>query len=135
MSSMLMLIELILAIFLERATKKNSDNSSIPSSQTDKDNSSQYGLGLQAFVINLLACQMVAHNQLDTTFNSWPISCYEKASYILLWCVRLARTWNFQWICFMFTIKGLKVIIRISMGLFHCKIKFYQMKSNCYVSG
>lgn len=40
MSSMLMMIELILAIFLERATKKNSDNSSIPPSQTDKDNSS-----------------------------------------------------------------------------------------------
>jgi hypothetical protein len=40
MSSMLMMIELILAIFLERATKKNSDNSSIFPSQTDKDNSS-----------------------------------------------------------------------------------------------
>ena len=40
MGSMLMMIELILAIFLERATKKNSDNSSIPPSQTDKDNSS-----------------------------------------------------------------------------------------------
>jgi len=40
MSSMLMIIELILAIFLERTTKKNSGNSSIPPSQTDKDNSS-----------------------------------------------------------------------------------------------
>ena len=40
MSSMLMMIELILAIFLERATKKSCDNSSIPPSQTDKDNSS-----------------------------------------------------------------------------------------------
>lgn len=40
MSSMLMIIELILAIFLERTTKKNSTNSSIPPSQTDKDNSS-----------------------------------------------------------------------------------------------
>ena len=40
MSSMLMIIELILAIFLERTTKKNSVNSSIPPSQTDKDNSS-----------------------------------------------------------------------------------------------
>jgi len=45
MSSMLMMIELILAIFLERATKKNSDNSSIPPSQTDKDNSSLMSLG------------------------------------------------------------------------------------------
>ena len=40
MSSMLMIVELILAIFLERTTKKNSTNSSIPPSQTDKDNSS-----------------------------------------------------------------------------------------------
>ena len=34
MSSMLIMIELILTIFLERTTKKNSDNSSIPPSQT-----------------------------------------------------------------------------------------------------
>ena len=40
MSSMLIMIELILTIFLERTTKKNSDNSSIPPSQTEKDNSS-----------------------------------------------------------------------------------------------
>lgn len=40
MSSMLMIIELILAIFLERTTRKNSANSSIPPSQTGKDNSS-----------------------------------------------------------------------------------------------
>lgn len=40
MCSMLMIIELILAIFLERTTKKNSANSSIPPSQTEKDNSS-----------------------------------------------------------------------------------------------
>lgn len=40
MGSMLMMIELILAIFLERATKKDSGNSSIPPSQTEKDNSS-----------------------------------------------------------------------------------------------
>ena len=45
MGSMLMIIELILAIFLERATKKNSGNSSIPPSQTDKDNSSLPDLG------------------------------------------------------------------------------------------
>lgn len=40
MSGMLMIIELILAIFMERTTKKNSGNSSIPPSQTEKDNSS-----------------------------------------------------------------------------------------------
>jgi len=40
MSSMLMIIELILSIFMERTTKKNSTNSSIPPSQTEKDNSS-----------------------------------------------------------------------------------------------
>ncbi len=39
MKSMIMLMELILSIFLERITKKNSKNSSKPSSQTDKDES------------------------------------------------------------------------------------------------
>ncbi len=39
MNSMFMIIELMLSIFLEKATKKNSNNSSIPSSQTDKDES------------------------------------------------------------------------------------------------
>lgn len=38
--SMLMLINLLIAIFLEKSTKKNSKNSSKPSSQTDKDESS-----------------------------------------------------------------------------------------------
>lgn len=38
--SMMALIELVLAIFLEKATKKNSKNSSKPSSQTEKDDSS-----------------------------------------------------------------------------------------------
>ncbi len=37
MSSMLMIIELMLSIFLEKTTKKDSKNSSKPSSQTDKD--------------------------------------------------------------------------------------------------
>lgn len=37
MSSMLTLLELICAIFLEKSTTKNSKNSSKPSSQTDKD--------------------------------------------------------------------------------------------------
>jgi len=45
MNSLLMIVELILAIFLERTTKKNSGNSSIPPSQTDKDNSSLSDLG------------------------------------------------------------------------------------------
>ena len=40
MNSLFMIVELILSIFLERQTKKNSKNSSIPSSQTDKDESS-----------------------------------------------------------------------------------------------
>lgn len=39
MSSMLMIMELILSIFLERRTRKNSRNSSLPSSQTGKDES------------------------------------------------------------------------------------------------
>ena len=39
MNSMFMIIELILSIFLERVTKKDTNNSSIPSSQTEKDES------------------------------------------------------------------------------------------------
>lgn len=39
MNSLFMIIELISAIFLERSTKKDSKNSSKPSSQTDKDES------------------------------------------------------------------------------------------------
>ena len=38
--SMLMLINLLVSIFLEKTTKKTSKNSSIPSSQTEKDESS-----------------------------------------------------------------------------------------------
>jgi transposase len=37
--SMLMLISLLIAIFLEKATRKNNKNSSKPSSQTEKDES------------------------------------------------------------------------------------------------
>ena len=40
MGSMLMIMELILSIFLERQTRKNSKNSSLPPSQTDKDETS-----------------------------------------------------------------------------------------------
>jgi len=36
MNSMLMIMELILSIFLERQTRKNSKNSSLPPSQTNK---------------------------------------------------------------------------------------------------
>lgn len=39
MNSMFMIMELMLSIFLEKATKKDNKNSSIPSSQTDKDES------------------------------------------------------------------------------------------------
>ncbi|SFI68258.1 hypothetical protein [Nitrosomonas sp. Nm34] len=39
MNSLFMIVELILAIFLERNTKKDSNNSSKPSSQTSKDES------------------------------------------------------------------------------------------------
>jgi transposase len=37
MSSLLLIVELILSIFLGKKTRKNNRNSSIPSSQTDKD--------------------------------------------------------------------------------------------------
>ena len=40
MQSMFMLINLLIAIFLEKTTKKNNKNSSKPSSQTEKDESS-----------------------------------------------------------------------------------------------
>jgi transposase len=40
MMSMFMIVELILSIFLEKTTKKGSKNSSIPSSQSEKDESS-----------------------------------------------------------------------------------------------
>ena len=40
MQSMMMLINLLIAIFMEKITKKNSKNSSIPPSQTEKDNTS-----------------------------------------------------------------------------------------------
>ena len=40
MISMFMIVELIMSIFLEKTTKKDNKNSSIPSSQTEKDESS-----------------------------------------------------------------------------------------------
>ncbi|MEY8239732.1 MAG: hypothetical protein RPT25_05260 [Cycloclasticus sp.] len=40
MQGLFTLLELIIAIFLEKNTKKNNTNSSKPSSQTDKDDSS-----------------------------------------------------------------------------------------------
>ena len=50
MNSLLVVVELILSIFLEKTTRKNSKNSSLPSSQTQKDetslsNSAQNGKG------------------------------------------------------------------------------------------
>ena len=45
MNSMLMIMELIFSIFLERQTKKNSKNSSLPPSQTDKDDSALTSTG------------------------------------------------------------------------------------------
>jgi transposase len=44
-NSMIMLINLLIAIFLEKTTKKNNKNSSIPSSQADKDESSTTNKG------------------------------------------------------------------------------------------
>ena len=43
--SMLTLINLLVAIFLEKQTKKNSNNSSIPPSQTEKDESADTKIG------------------------------------------------------------------------------------------
>lgn len=42
-SSLLLIVDLILSIFLERQTRKTSRNSSLPSSQTEEDNSSLPG--------------------------------------------------------------------------------------------
>jgi transposase len=41
--NMLMLINILIAIFMEKTTKKNNKNSSLPSSKTDKDESSNTG--------------------------------------------------------------------------------------------
>ena len=41
-SSMFMIMNLILSIFMERTTRKNSKNSSIPPSQSEEDNSTDY---------------------------------------------------------------------------------------------
>jgi len=48
MNSLFMIVELILAVFLERTTRKNNKNSSIPSSQTDKDESALNPQGSQS---------------------------------------------------------------------------------------
>jgi len=45
MKSMFLLFELILSIFLEKKTKKSSKNSSMPPSQTEKDETSANQLG------------------------------------------------------------------------------------------
>jgi len=41
MNSLLVVVELILSVFLEKKTRKNSKNSSLPSSQTEKDETSK----------------------------------------------------------------------------------------------
>ena len=53
MSSMFMIIELILSIFLERTTRKGNKNSSIPSSQTSKDETNTGQSGSQGKGKNL----------------------------------------------------------------------------------
>jgi len=45
MNSILMVVDLILSIFLEKTTSKNNKNSSIPSSQTQKDETSKSDFG------------------------------------------------------------------------------------------
>ena len=45
MNSMLLIVELILAVFLEKKTGKSSKNSSLPSSQTDKDETAKSSPG------------------------------------------------------------------------------------------
>ena len=73
--SMLMLINLLIAIFLEKTTKKHNKNSSKPSSQTEKDessttNSGTNGKGLKAYIINLLVCQMISLNRVQKMIKS-----------------------------------------------------------------
>lgn len=46
-SSLLVIVELILSIFLEKNTRKTSRNSSVPSSQTDKDETSRPAPGMK----------------------------------------------------------------------------------------
>lgn len=45
MNSLLVVVELILSVFLEKKTRKNSKNSSIPSSQTEKDETAKMPSG------------------------------------------------------------------------------------------
>ncbi len=60
MNSLFMMVELILAIFLERTTKKDTTNSSKPSSQTDKDESALGHAGCNGK--GKLEIQAAAHN-------------------------------------------------------------------------
>lgn len=48
MQSMFMLFELLVSVFMEKLTRKDSKNSSKPSSQTDKDESAQLSKGSQS---------------------------------------------------------------------------------------
>jgi hypothetical protein len=74
MNSLFMMVELILAIFLERVTKKGVTNSSKPSSQTDKDESAlghagSHGKGKpenQAATLNSRIVETVALSRVQT---------------------------------------------------------------------
>ncbi len=57
MTSLFLVVELILAIFLERTTKKDTTNSSIPSSQTGKDESALGRAGSKGKADNKAAAQ------------------------------------------------------------------------------
>ncbi len=43
--SLLVIVEVILSVFMEKTTSKNNKNSSLPSSQTEKDGSSLFRVG------------------------------------------------------------------------------------------
>ncbi|HEX2549681.1 MAG TPA: hypothetical protein VHM20_07620, partial [Gammaproteobacteria bacterium] len=66
LQSMIIIINLLVSIFLERTTKKNNKNSSTPSSQTDL----QYGNGIKATVINFLIAQMISLNRAQKLIKS-----------------------------------------------------------------
>ncbi len=71
MNSLLLIVELILSIFLEKKTRKNSRNSSIPSSQTDKDstalpNSRSKGKRISGKICNTRVIETVTLSKAET---------------------------------------------------------------------
>ena len=71
MNSLLVVVELILAVFLEKKTRKNSKNSSIPSSQTPKDdtatsNSNGKGRKVSGQVSNIRTKETVSLSTVTT---------------------------------------------------------------------